>query len=96
MVKWIEQIRLRSSASALLAVAPDLQDRLQNLSRPHANAEAFVLQHAVYDGDLAVVVVWQADGPPQKSREGHLVADQLRRLGTVDHSVWCPIDGSKD
>ena len=51
------------------------------------------MQHAIYEGDLAVVLVWIARGHrPVKSREGLMIAEQLQRLGSVDHAVWIPAE----
>lgn len=90
-MKWIELIRVRSSESALRAAMSALEEQVQGISLSVPEAETFFLQHALYEGDLAVVVVWQSDDPPRKSREGLLVAEQLQRLGSVDHAVWLPI-----
>lgn len=91
-MKWIEQIRVRSSPSALRAAMPAVQQHLRSLADSAPQAETFFLQHALYDGDLAVVVVWQSEDPPSKSREGLLVAEHLRQLGSVDHTVWQPVE----
>lgn len=71
---------------------PGVEAQVRELDASLADAETLVVQHALYDGDLAVVVVWRNDRAPQKSREGLLVAAQLERLGSIDHAVWVPTE----
>ena len=88
--KWVELIRVRSNAEALAVAMPDLQNQLSELRAPREGGDAMLLQHALYDGDLAVVLVWQDHAAPRRTRSGLLVAQQLERLGSVDHAVWVP------
>ncbi|MEM9493529.1 MAG: hypothetical protein AAGC55_30550 [Myxococcota bacterium] len=90
-MKWIELIRVRSCEATLRAAMPALEEQVQGIAGATPNAETFFLQHALYDGDLAVVVVWRTDAKPAKSREGIMVANSLQRLGTIDHAVWLPV-----
>jgi len=89
-MKWVELIRLRANATTLHAVLPGLEEQVAELHHAHADVEAMVLEHALYDGDLAVVIVWHNTASPKESRPGLLLADQLRTLGSVDHAVWTP------
>ncbi len=89
-MKWIELIRVRSSEATLRAALPTLTEQVEGLALARPNVETLFLQHALYDGDLAVVVIWQTDAPASKTREGLLVAESLQRLGSVDHAVWIP------
>ncbi|WP_428263045.1 hypothetical protein [Haliangium sp.] len=91
-MKWIELIRVRSSAAALRDAMPALQDRIAELEQSATGAEIFFMRHALYDGDLAVVVVWKHGGTPNKSREALLLAERLQRLGPIDHAVWIPAE----
>lgn len=91
-MKWIEQIRVRSSKSALEAAMPSLQRVVDAIDSAAGDAETFFMRHALYDGDLALVVVWRNDAGPQKSREGLMVAERLQELGPVDHAVWVPAE----
>ncbi len=91
-MKWIELIRVRSAEATLRSAMPVLEEQVEGIAASTPDAETFFLQHALYDGDLAVVVVWQTDVPPAKSREGLMVADSLQGLGSVDHAVWLPVD----
>ncbi len=88
--KFIELIRVRSSAMELGAVVPGLQTMVAEIGESESPAETFILQHALYDGDLAVVIVWPNSDTPETTREGLLVADFLARIGSVDHAVWVP------
>ncbi|ANM29744.1 hypothetical protein ABI59_09385 [Acidobacteria bacterium Mor1] len=86
--KWIEWIRVRSSKDALQRVMHSLRSQLEALTASTSSAETFLLQHAMYEGDLALVIVWRTDDPPRKSREGLAIAERLEENGTVDHAVW--------
>ncbi|MEM7154099.1 MAG: hypothetical protein AAF799_14715 [Myxococcota bacterium] len=89
-MKWIELIRVRSSEATLRAALPTLAEQIRELESSRPDVETLFLQHALYDGDLAVVAIWQTDSPAAKTREGLLVAESLAGLGTVDHAVWIP------
>ena len=89
-MKWVEFIRVRSSEATLRDALPSLEHHAADISRDHDGADASVLRHALYDGDLAVVIVWRTDSDPKESLPGLMVAQSLARLGSVDHSVWCP------
>ena len=89
-MKWIELIRVRSSGATLRAALPSLTEQIHELERSRPDVETHFLQHALYDGDLAVVVIWRGGAPAAKTREGFLVAQSLEGLGTVDHAVWIP------
>jgi hypothetical protein len=88
--KWIEQIRVRSSLAALRAAMPSLRRQVEEIEASVPEAEPFFLQHALYDGDLAVVVIWRGVIAPEKTREGLMIAEHLQALGSVDHAVWIP------
>ncbi len=89
-MKWIELVRVRSSETALRAALPALRAQVGEIDDSGADAEAHFMQHALYDGDLAVLLVWRSRAEPHKTREGLMVANSLRRLGSVDHAVWIP------
>ena len=89
-MKWIELIRVRSSETALKETLTTLQHQVQEIEEASDGVETFFMRHALYDGDLALVIVWRSEVEPQKTREGLLVAERLKELGTVDHAVWVP------
>ena len=89
-LKWIELIRVQSSADRLQEAMPSLQQQVEEIEASASDAEALFMQHALYEGDLAVVVVWHNNTAPQKTRVGLMVAERLRDLGSVDHAVWIP------
>ena len=88
--KWIELIRVRSSARALEAAMPGLVSQVREMDDALSEAETFLLKHALYEGDLAVGVVWRSGIEPGKTREGLMLAERLGELGSVDHAVWIP------
>ena len=87
-MKWIESIRVRSSAAALEEAIPSLEKEINEINASASAEETFMAQHALYDGDLSVVVVWNNEVEPVKTREGLLLAERLQHLGPVDHAVW--------
>lgn len=91
-MKWIELIRVRSSPATLLKAMPVLRAQVAEIEDGVEGAETLFLKHALYDGDVAVVVVWRNDTEPRKSRAGLLLAEQLVRLGSVEHAVWLSAD----
>ena len=96
-MKWIELIRVRSSVAALKVAMPSLQKHINQIDEATNGAETFFMQHALYDGDLAIVLVWMNDVEPQQTREGLMVAERLQELGPIDHAVWVPVgNGVKD
>lgn len=87
-MKWIEQIRVRSTPETLKKAVPQFVQQLEMIERGTDEVESFVMQHALYEGDLAIVLVWRNGSPPQKTREGFMLAEQLKQLGAIDHAVW--------
>lgn len=75
-------IRVRSSPGKLDDLLPGLQDVLASLP-----CETQCLQHGVYKGDLAALLIWH-HGSPTQTREGSLIAARLQSHGSVDHAVW--------
>jgi hypothetical protein len=90
-MKWIEMIRVRSSAAALEEITPSLVTEIDQINELAEQVEAFIMQHALYSGDLSLVIVWKNGRPPEKSPQGLIFADRLQQVGTVDHAVWLPI-----
>ncbi len=87
-MKWMEMIRVRSSAGSADAAAPLLAEETRELGKVAGVSEALVLRHTLYGGDLAVVLVWDDARKPVKTREGLLMAQGMQRYGSVDHAVW--------
>lgn len=90
VMKWVELVRVRSLPATLEGELVALEAQVNEINGSMPDAEALLLQHALYDGDLAVVLVWRNDNEPSKSREGLMVAERLQRLGSIDHAVWVP------
>ena len=81
---------MRSSESGLTAAWSSLEDAVSEVRQADGLDEAFILQHAMYNGDLVIVLVWDNERQPTKTREGILMAEQSKRHGSVDHSIWIP------
>lgn len=94
--KCIELIRVRSSQTLLTDAMPSLTQLVDQIESSTHVAETFFMQHAIYAGDLAVVLVWLRDDiEPAKGREGLLLAERMQALGPVDHAVWIPAHKDK-
>ncbi len=89
-MKWIEMIRVRSSIEALEEIMPSLKSDIDLINASETHAEALILQHALYSGDLSLVVVWKNEQAPGKTRQGMMFTERLQQMGTVDHAVWIP------
>ena len=84
-------IRVRSSTAAIEEVMPALLTEMNEINASAEQVETFVMQHAIYDGDLSLVVVWQTQRKPEKTRQGLMFAERLQQIGTVDHAIWIPV-----
>lgn len=93
-MKWIEQIRVRSTESTLQEAMPSLLTLVKQIEEGAGDAETFMVQHALYQGDLAVVLVWVNEVKPEKTREGMMIAERLQRFGPIDHGVWIPAENT--
>jgi hypothetical protein len=91
-MKWIELIRIRSSAVILQDAMPSLLREIREIQAEASDVEVLLMQHALYDGDLAVFMVWKDGGKPQRTRRGSLLAEWLQELGTIDYAVWIPAE----
>ena len=89
-LNWIEMIRVRSTALMLDAGMVTLQSIVKDMEENVREAHPFFMQHALYDGDLAIVIIWNNSLKPEKSREGLMLVNRLEKLGAVDHAVWIP------
>ncbi len=74
---------------------PSIQKKIKEIEKAPNGAETFFMQHALYDGDLAVVVVWMNGVKPDRTREGLMIAERLQELGTIDHAVWIPAENGE-
>ena len=89
-LKWIEFIRLRSTAIMLNSNIHSIKKMVVEIEGNTHEASPLIMQHALYDGDLAIVIIWNNSMTPEKSREGLMLANKLEKLGAVDHAVWIP------
>lgn len=86
-MQWIEFVHVRASAAGMEWDLSSLNAQLA-LCRSEQLAEVSVVKHALYPGDLAVILTWQNDRHPVKTREGMAIAEYLNRFGAVEHGVW--------
>jgi hypothetical protein len=65
----------------------------QYLAKPRAATSATARgcsRHALYDGDLAIALIWRDQPQSERSRLGLFLVAELEKLGSVDHAVWIP------
>lgn len=86
-MKWMEFVHVRTSAAGMEWDIPALSAQL-TLCRAEQLAGVSVVKHAFYPGDLAVILTWENDRRPVKTREGLAIAEYLNRFGAVEHGVW--------
>lgn len=87
-MKWIEVIKVRASKERALILQSWLQKQLQKPDAIPGLEQTIIAEHSTYEGDLALVLFWDSDGPPDKSRLGLLLGDNLENFGLVDHAIW--------
>lgn len=87
-MKWMEMVRLRSSLGVREDIISAIADQLAEIEDGCRDVEVMLLQHALFDGDLAALLVWHNEREPVRSREGLLLAQNLQQHGSVDHAVW--------
>ena len=87
-MKWAEMIRVRSSAAGIADLNNELPRVMAILRQKSEFEDAFLLIHALYSGDLAVILIWNGTGKPGKTPDGILLANNFEEYGTVEHAVW--------
>lgn len=87
-MKWMEMVRVRSSAAGVKEIKEHLAGQRDTFRADKGLEAAVVLDHAQIEGDLGVVMVWNNDLRPEKTREGLLLARYFAQFGPVDHAVW--------
>jgi len=93
-MRWIEMIRMRSSSVWPEQDWRSLATQVREIAAGTTGMrDVMVFKHALFDGDLAIVLVWDNDRQPVRTREGLMLAESLQRLGMVDHAVWMAVPG---
>ncbi len=86
-MQWVEFIHMRSHPTGLELNLATLTGQIGDCRAEHL-ASKTVLKHSIYPGDLAVVLTWENDRHPVKTREGLALAEFMSRHGSVEHGVW--------
>jgi len=87
-VKWIELIRLLTAQKDVQALQDAIQAQIETLRNARGLQNVLAMRHATYGTDLAIVLVWNNEREPVKTREGLLLANCLQQFGSVDHAAW--------
>lgn len=86
--QWIEIVRLVSAPKDVQMLQKEIRAQIDGLEKTPGLERALVMLHAIYGTDFAIVLVWNNEREPVKTREGLLLADGLRQFGSVDHAIW--------
>jgi hypothetical protein len=86
-MKWLEVIKLRSVGES----SGVLEEFLRSISQqgPRGLAEMKTFRNAVLETDLSIHLHWNSEEPESNgSALGLRLAQALKELGLIDHSVW--------
>ena len=85
-MKWVEIIRLRLTRKS---VDDDLLNSLVSVSDEEGLVELTVYHNDRVDTDVSIHLEWESDiRSPRVSPLGLRMAEALKDLGLVDHSIW--------
>lgn len=88
-MRWIEMIRVSATRGTIQDMLTSIKDHLLFFENVGKGLERIlVVVHTEYRDDLAVILIWNNEHPPAKSREGLMLADYLVSRGIVGHTVW--------
>jgi len=92
-LRWIETINVRcgvgTDSDELARVLRDLENQVSG----EPGFELAVYRERFLDGDWAIHLRWESDAPPTgRSSLGMKVADMVRPLALLDHSIWIECD----
>jgi len=66
----------------------ELSAHLRDFCEDKGIKNAWVIIQSAYEYDLAVVLFWENERQPVKTREGLYIANYLEQFGSVNHAVW--------
>lgn len=87
-MKWVEMIRVRSTSDGITSLYSGLSQEISKLREKSEIEDVVLLVHALYVGDLALILLWKGSGKPKKSSAGISLAKSFEEYGTVEHAVW--------
>ena len=84
-MRWLELIHLRPSGAEAATARARVAEMRRELARAPGLAELHVYSQAL---DLSVHLVWHGAPGAGRTSLGIAVAESLRELGLVNHSIW--------
>ncbi len=87
-MKWMEMIRMRSSAEAIDTGMRIMREFLEQISGQAGLSRFVVIRHAYYPGEAGAILVWNDSRVPERTREGLALAELISDHGVVEHAVW--------
>jgi hypothetical protein len=87
-MQWMEIIRVIGAQRSKGELESGMKPYLSDLKSAEGLQRALLMFHNAYASDFAVVLSWENECIPVKTREGLFLADNLRQFGSVDHAVW--------
>ncbi len=87
-MKKIEMLRVRSTSEAVSEAMPSIMASIEDLSSVLDVSDVQIMEHTIYQGDIAVFILWEKSGVPEKSEGGLMIAERLQEIGALNHFVW--------
>ena len=88
-MRWIEIVTLQSDGSIREKTIKLLKNHVSQLLRDESKVKVRLYRHAMLESDISVCLKWESDTVGVRgSKHGIILAEFLRDLGMVNHSVW--------
>ncbi len=85
---WLESIHLLSSEEKIKKLIEELPEHFETLLKDKNIERIEILGDAFLPTSVAVILYWCTNVLPTKTKVGLLLAEHLREMGMVNHSVW--------
>ena len=86
-MKWIEFLGVNGSRRNIELLETNLPEKLGQLVDAEGFERGILLSLAMDQTQLVVILAWERDGSPRKTREGLLLAEYLELFGLVNHKL---------
>ncbi len=87
-MRWVEMIQVRPRMQDRDDALRTLEQMAKEL-RPISSLHGVLVWTQTDDfGDLAVILQWDNDRQPVKTREGYLLAETMHAFGALSHTIW--------
>lgn len=87
-MKWVEMIQVRPRLQDRSKAQQTLEQLAEELGSISSLRGVRIWTQTDEFGDLAMILQWENDRQPVKTREGYLVAETMHTFGALSHTVW--------